>query len=157
MAASTVVEFEEEDQIYDFLFNQKKMGVFIYLYSPGTKLYDDFNNVLDRESSKYQLAHRKRLDPECEEDAEDDVVFMRVNCRRHLNFCINKIWSGRITPAAEVYSLSEEGQVEVVDFNNWHRSAQGIEGFLTSNGLVDDRFNPEELLERGGRKFIKII
>ena len=60
LAASTVIEFETEEQIYDLLFNQKKLGVFVYLYSPGTKLYDDFNNVFDRESSKYQLAYRKR-------------------------------------------------------------------------------------------------
>lgn len=53
LAASTVVEFEAEDQIYDMLYNKKKLGVFVYLYSPGTKLYDDFNNVFDRESSKY--------------------------------------------------------------------------------------------------------
>jgi len=45
----------------------------------------------------------------------------------------------------------------VVDFDNWHRSAQGIEGFFTRQGVLEDRFNPVELLERGGRKFIEII
>ena len=117
-------------------------------------MFDDFNSVFDRESSKYQLAHRKKKDPECEEDEEDDIVFMRVHCRRHLNFCVNKMWPRRIQPAAELYSLGDNEQVEIVDFDNWHRSAQGIEGYFTKHGLIDDRFNPEELLERGGRKFI---
>ena len=96
LANSSVVEFESEDQIFDYLFNKKKMAVFLYLYSPGMKAYEDFNNVFDRESSKYQLPYRRRQDPECEEDEEDDIVFMRVHCGRHLNFCINKQWAGRM-------------------------------------------------------------
>ena len=44
-----------------------------------------------------------------------------------------------------------------MDFEDWHRSAIGIEGFFTKHGLIEDRFNPEELLERGGRKFMQII
>lgn len=96
LADSKVVEFESEDQIYDYLYNQKKEAVFLFLYSPGMKLYEDFNNVFDRESSKYQLAYRRKQDPECEDSEEDDIVFMRVHCRTHLNFCLNKQWSGRI-------------------------------------------------------------
>lgn len=53
MDESTVIEFETEEQIYDLLFNQKKMAVFLYLYTPGMKMFDDFNSVFDRESSKY--------------------------------------------------------------------------------------------------------
>ena len=158
IAERAVVEFESEEQIYDILFNQKKLAVFVYFYTPGQTLFDNFNSVFDQESSKYQLAYRKKQDPECEEDAQDDIVFMRVHCRKHLNFCVNKMWPGRMQPAAELYSLDEKDEmVEVVDFANWHRSAQGIEGFFTKHGLIDDRFNPEELLERGGRKFIQII
>jgi hypothetical protein len=37
LAESTVVEFETEEQIYDLLFNKKKLAVFVYLYSPGLK------------------------------------------------------------------------------------------------------------------------
>ena len=109
MNQRSVVEFETEEQIYDLLLNKKKMAVFLFLYTPGTKFYEDFNNVFDRESSKYQLAFRKSQDPECEEDEEDDIVFMRVHCRKHLNFCTNKQWPGRIQPSAEVYALDERG------------------------------------------------
>lgn len=90
LAASTLVEFETEEQIYDLLYNQKKLAVFLLLYSPSKKTYDDFNNVFERESSKYQLAHRKEKDPMTDLDQEDDIVFMRVHCRKHLNFCTNK-------------------------------------------------------------------
>ena len=90
LAASTLVEFETEEQIYDLLYNQKKLAVFLLLYSPSKKTYDDFNNVFERESSKYQLAHRKEKDPMTDLDEEDDIVFMRVHCRKHLNFCTNK-------------------------------------------------------------------
>ena len=38
---------------------------------------------------------------------EDDIVFMKVLCRKHLNFCTNKMWPGRILPAAEVYYINE--------------------------------------------------
>lgn len=53
LAASTVVEFETEEQIYDLLFNKKKLAVFLTFYSPSKKTYDDWNNVFERESSKY--------------------------------------------------------------------------------------------------------
>ena len=89
---SNVVEFESEEQIYDLLINKKKEAVFLYLYSPGIMVYENFNNVFDRESSKYSLAYRKKQNPQCEEDEEDDIVFMRVHCRKHLNFCLNKQW-----------------------------------------------------------------
>ena len=104
------------------LFNKKKLAVFMYLYSPGTKMSEDFNNVFDRESSKYQIKYRKKVDPETELDDEDDIVFMKVHCRKHLNFCINKQFTGRIGPSAELYSLNEDGNVAIIDFDNWHRS-----------------------------------
>lgn len=154
---SNVVEFETEEQIYDLLYNQKKVAVFVYLYSPGLRVYELFNNVFDRESSKYSLAYRRRQNPLCEDDDEDDIVFMRVHCGRHLNFCLNKQWAGRIQPSAELYSLSENNEVAIIDFDNQHRSKEGIEGFFTKHGLIEDRFNPEELLERGGRKFMQLI
>lgn len=154
LAETTVVDFEAEEQIYDYLYNQKKLAVFLQLYSPGFKQNDDFNNVFDRESSKYQLAHKKRKNPDTEDDEEDDIIFMRVHCRKHMNFCANKQWPERVRPSAEIYTLGEQDQVEILDFSNWHRSAQGIQGFFTKHGLIEDRFNPEELLERGGKKFI---
>lgn len=154
---SNVVEFETEEQIYDILYNQKKVAVFLYLYSPGTRGYELFNNVFDRESSKYSLAYKRDQDPQTEDDAEDDIVFMRVHCGRHLNFCINKQWAGRIQPSAEIYSLADNGEVAIIDFDNQHRSKEGIEGFFTKHGLIEDKFDPIELLERGGRKFMQII
>ena len=82
---------------------------------------------------------------------------MRVHCRKHLNFCTNKIWQGRIQPAAELYSLDENDEVAIIDFDNWHRSGPGIEGFLLRQGLIEDRFDPEELLARGGKKFVTLL
>jgi hypothetical protein len=38
----------------------------------------------------------------------DEIVFMRVHCRKHLNFCTNKMWETRILPAAEVYFINEQ-------------------------------------------------
>ena len=82
---------------------------------------------------------------------------MRVHCRKHLNFCLNKIWPGRVAPPAELYSLDEDDGVVITDFDSWHRSAQGIEGFFTERGMIEDRFDPDELLLRGGRKFVSLI
>ncbi len=53
-------------------------------------------------------------------------MFMRVLCRKHLNFVTNKMWEGRRRPAAEVYFIDENDKIELVDFGSRHRSAAGI-------------------------------
>ena len=87
---------------------------------------------------------------------EDDIVFMRVLCRKHLNFCTNKMWPKRVLPAAEVYFIDEKDKIELVDFGERQRSAAGIESFFVLNGLLEDKFDPSALLERAGRKFLEI-
>ena len=64
-----------------------------------------------------------------------------------------------MTPAAELYTLNEEegNKLEVIDFGSMHRSMQGIEGFFIKNGIIEDKYNPEELLERSGKRFLQII
>jgi len=42
-----VVEFDTEEQIFDALFNKDKMAVFLQLYIPGQKRFDDFNTVFE--------------------------------------------------------------------------------------------------------------
>lgn len=63
-----VIEFETEEQIFDFLYNQKKRAVFLQFYTPGHMINNRFNRVFEQESSKYTN----------KEDPEDDIVFMRV-------------------------------------------------------------------------------
>ena len=157
LANSKVLEFKTEEQIFDLLINKKKLAVFLYLWTPGPNVAAKFNDTFDRESSKYLIEYRRKEDPWYEGDEEDDIVFMRVLCRKHLNFCNNKMWPNRIQPYAELYSLNDEGKIEITDFKNWHRSPQGIVGFFKENGIIEDKHNPEELLERAGRKFIEIL
>ena len=60
-------------------------------------LDEKFNLVFEKESSKY-----------CgKEDPEDDIIFMRVLCRKHLNLCLNKMFPGRQAPFVEVYFIDE--------------------------------------------------
>lgn len=92
---SQVVDFECEEQIYDELINKKKMAVFLFYFVPGPRLMHLFNDVFERESHKYTLRYRREQDPEFEGDASEDVVFMRVHCRKHLNFVMNRMWAGR--------------------------------------------------------------
>lgn len=47
---------------------------------------------------------------------------MNVHCRKHLTFCINKSFAGRIAPMAELYYINEEDKIELVDIDDWHRS-----------------------------------
>ena len=82
---------------------------------------------------------------------------MKVLCRKHLNLCTNKMWPGRILPAAEVYFIDEQDKIELVDFGEQHRSAVGIESFFVQNGLLEDKLDPSALMERAGRKFLEII
>lgn len=69
----------------------------MYLYTPGHLIDEKFNLVFERESSKYT----EKPDP------EDDIIFMRVLSRKHLNFCMNKMFPGRQAPFAEVYFIDE--------------------------------------------------
>lgn len=107
---SKVVEFEVEEQIFDYLYNQHKTAVFLSLYTPGHLNDEKFNATFERESSKYN------------NNTEDDIVFMRVLCREHLNFCVNKMWAARQLPACEVYFIDEQDKIELVDFGSRHRS-----------------------------------
>ena len=157
LAASKVVEFKTEEQIFDLLYNKKKLAVFLMLWTPGHNDMQKFNEVFERESSKYLIESRRKEDPWYDGDGTDDIVFMRVLCRKHLNFCTNKMWENRMIPAAEVYSLNDQDQVEIADFGSWHRSPQGITGFFRQNGLIDEKHNPDEILENAGRKFLEII
>jgi hypothetical protein len=88
---------------------------------------------------------------------EDDIVFMRVLCRKHMNFCVNKMWENRVVPSAEVYFINEDDKIELVDMNNRHRSGPGIESFFRQNGLLEEKHNPDLLVERAGDKYLKII
>jgi hypothetical protein len=45
----------------------------------------------------------------------------------------------------------------MVDFGERHRSAQGIESFFTMNGLIEDKMDPSQLLERAGKKYLDIV
>lgn len=109
---------------------------------------EKFTHVVESEAHKYVSGV---FNPD---DLTDEIVFMRVNCRKHLNFCTNKMWSGRILPAAEVYFLNEKDQVEMTDMNDRHRSGPGLESFFVQNGLLDDKMNPESALERAGKKYL---
>jgi len=79
---------------------------------------------------------------------------MRVHCRKHLTFCINKMWTGRILPGAEAYFINEKDDIEIVDFNNKHRSAPGIESFFEDAGIIETKLNPEKILERTANKYL---
>lgn len=59
-------------------------------------------------------------------------------------------------PAVEAYFINEQDEVEVVDFNNKHRSGPGIEAFLEDAGIIDNKKDPAKILERTGMKFLQI-
>ena len=59
-------------------------------------------------------------------------------------------------PAAEAYYINENDQIELADMADFHRSAEGIEGFLTHHGIIDDKMDPEKLLERNGKKILEM-
>jgi hypothetical protein len=87
---------ETEEQIYDLLLNKKATAVFVQLYVPGHSKNEEFNKVFEKESARYSSIK------------DDEVHFMRVHCRKHANFCTNKMWKGRILPAAEAYYVNEQ-------------------------------------------------
>lgn len=79
LSKQNVVEFESEEQIFDFLINKNATAVFLYLYSPGHFLFEHFNKSIEIESANPRYI-------------KEEIVFMRVHCRHHLTFCVNKMW-----------------------------------------------------------------
>jgi len=136
-----VIEYEADEQIFDYLHNKQKRAVFLFMYSPGHHKTEKFNYEFEVASGKY--VNNK--------DPTDDIVFMRVPCAKNLNFCTNKMWEGRVTPACEVYYLNEQDKIELADFDNRFRSREGIESFFVNQGLIEDKMNPNSLLERAGK------
>ena len=67
------------------------------------------------------------------------------------------MWPGRILPGAEAYFINEKDVIEIVDFNNKHRSAAGIEAFFEEAEIIQTRLNPEKILERTATKYLQII
>ena len=114
--------FENEEQIFDLIYNKGKTAVFIYLYVPGHKRDARWLRTMEEES----------LRPEYK-----DVQFMPVHCRKHVRFCINKVFPERIQPYTEMYMLNDEGQIVLADFDNFHRSGPGIRGFFEDSGVIE--------------------
>lgn len=67
---------------------------------------------------------------------------------------MNKMWPKRILPAAEAYFINEQDVIEIVDFNNKHRSGPGIESFFEDAGIIQGRLNPNNMLERTATKYL---
>jgi hypothetical protein len=44
--------------------------------------------------------------------------------------------------------------IEIVDFNNKHRSGAGIEAFFEDAGIIQGRLNPNNILERTATKYL---
>jgi len=59
LAQSTVVDMESEEQIYHELFNKNATAVFVYLYSPGHWLCEQFNRIFESESPKYEYVFNR--------------------------------------------------------------------------------------------------
>ena len=138
---SKVIDMETEEEIYHHLYNKDRTAVFIQLYNPGHFLSENFNRAFEIESARPEY---------------DDIVFMRVHCRKHLSFCMNKMWPKRILPAAEAYFINEQDVIEIVDFNNKHRSGGGIEAFFEDAGIIQGRLTPNTILERTATKYLQI-
>jgi hypothetical protein len=64
------------------------------------------------------------------------------------------MWHRRILPGAEAYFINEKDVIEIVDFNNKHRSAAGIESFFEDAGIIETRLNPDKILERTASKYL---
>ena len=106
-----MVQYESEEQIFDYLFNQEKDAVFLHFYVPGHMVDHKFLKTFEFASS----------DPKY-----NDIVFMSVHCRRNLSFCMSKAFDRRIRPMAELYYINEADQIELMDMASRHRSAEGI-------------------------------
>ena len=87
----------------------------------------------------------------------NDIVFMSVHCRKHTTFCVNKAFANRIRPSAELYYINEEDKIELMDMANKHRSKEGIRNFFESSGIMQQFYDPAEILEKKGRRMLEYI
>ena len=95
---SKVVDFESEEQIFNELYNKQKDAVILNFYTPGHAVEMKFMRDFEIESTNEKYK---------------DITFMNVHCRRHLNFCVNKSFKGRIYPYVELYYINEQDEVEL--------------------------------------------
>ena len=58
---------------------------------------------------------------------------------------------------AELYYINQDDQIELMDIDNRHRSVQGIESFFEESGVIEQRLNPAEILDRTGKKMLDIM
>lgn len=142
LAKSKVVEFESEEQIFNELYNKQKDGVLLHFYSPGHSTHQNFMRAFEEASSDEQYK---------------DIVFMNVHCRKHLNFCLNKTFIGRVSPFVELYYINEQDKIELMDMDTRHRSKQGLRSFLEQSNLIETKFDPGDILERTGLKLKEIV
>lgn len=105
----------------------------------------------------YDMKFMRLMEEESLRPEYEDIQFMRVHCRKHLRFCVNKIFAGRITPMAELYMLNENGDIILSDIDTFHRSAPGIRGFFEDSGVIEQEFHPEAIMGRCGSKLLDIV
>lgn len=137
-----VVEFEAEEQIFVSLLKEGKTAVFLNLYIPGNPLSTRFKREMEIASTDPDFA---------------DIEFMQVQCRKHTYFCASKINKDKVAPYAEVYYINEQDKIELLDFGTWHRSKEGIRGFLEEASLVEPKLAPGRVLDVAGGKLAGVF
>lgn len=138
---SRVVQYESEEQIFDFLYNQDKDAVFVHFYFPGHSREQRWMKAVEEASG---------------EPKYKNIVFMSVHCRKHLSFCMGKAFPGRQQPMAELAYINESDQVELLDMDTRHRSVAGIQSLIEASGLVEPDYEAPTVLQSAGKKMVQL-
>lgn len=67
-----MLDFEDEMDIYYQLEKKDMTALFLVYYFPGHSSIDYWIRTLDKASAKYE---------------KDEIVFMKIHCRKHFDFC----------------------------------------------------------------------
>jgi hypothetical protein len=150
-----VLDVRSEDQLFDILIN-KKQPVLVLYYTPG-------------DISSFSMMFAQGLYKEKYPNVP--VHMAKVNCKYNLDLCIKKVHYLSMPQFEMMYPPlnNEEIQRELESGNEifssdgvrrfpvipcrYNRSIEGIEGFLMSQGIVPDEYNPIYNLNKAAVKY----
>lgn len=140
-----IVDVRTEDQLLALL-NTRRIPVMVLYYLPGDIIAFDM-----------QKAQGKFI----ENWGEDYVTMAKVNCKYNLDLCIKKVsymnfpqWELMYPPFMEEAQNGEEVKRFPVVPSKFNRSYEGLEGFLSEQGLIPDKYNPVYIVNKSMRKYI---
>lgn len=153
----SVNDIRNEDDIFDILMTTNKPTVVLYYY-PGDYRSISMQLIMGKLAQKYSEIPREKEGNNSNDfsDIKELVNYKeyfnlaKVNCKYNLDLCMKKAnyinfpqWELMYPPINEVNNETKKTikKFPIVPCTN-ERSFEGLEGFLMSQNVIEDKYNP---------------